>query len=669
MKHNTFKLFVLLVLLAGFTIPALAQSPASSAILSINTSQFPMVNLVMNIRDDAGEFIPDLSTHDVSVLEDGIQISPDSVELISPGVQVVVAINPGVAFSIPNQEGLSRFQLIVNHLQDWANSTPSAQDDMSLITPNFILSQHEEQPQNWLTELLAYSPDYTTGQPSLTVLNDALDLVSDPLPREGMGKAILFITANTDEQNLESLQGLIDRANAVDVRIFVWIVDSAANVNLDSTIQIESLATSTGGDYFYFSGGETFPEISSYLDPIRNVYQINYRSKLSTSGVHQVQVITKWGDNQINSSPSNFDIQILPPNPIFVDPVSEIYFVPVTEETADLIEASQNVYSYEILVEFPDEFPRDLKRTSLYIDGEIAITNTSAPFDVFLLNLNSFSESKIVYIKAEAEDELGMIGTSIEIPVQIIVESPPTYIETFFSGNGPFLALAITGLSGGALLLILVLSGKLTPKPPISPDSIRRLNDPVTVPLKNINAAVTDTTVQRSKLSGPHQRKEDILTRPVEILPPKKVKEPAIRRLGTYGPLKNLGLSQKEKKPEYKPNVFLIPYPPEEGDDSDYLPLDSQEEILIGSNEAVVGILLNSPSIEPIHARIWQDKWGNFHIADNGTTARTWVNFDVVPVSGVEIENGDILHFGIVGFRFIQAGLSKIKPIIRKEGE
>jgi pSer/pThr/pTyr-binding forkhead associated (FHA) protein len=44
---------------------------------------------------------------------------------------------------------------------------------------------------------------------------------------------------------------------------------------------------------------------------------------------------------------------------------------------------------------------------------------------------------------------------------------------------------------------------------------------------------------------------------------------------------------------------------------------------------------------------------GAFRLADEGSTAGTWVNYTPVSHEGTRLEHGDLIHFGRVGYRFM----------------
>jgi predicted component of type VI protein secretion system len=70
-------------------------------------------------------------------------------------------------------------------------------------------------------------------------------------------------------------------------------------------------------------------------------------------------------------------------------------------------------------------------------------------------------------------------------------------------------------------------------------------------------------------------------------------------------------------------------------------------------------MVLNDPSVDPLHARLIRQDDGAFRLSDEGSVAGTWVNYILVSPDGASLEHGDLLHIGRVTFRF---SLRQVKP-------
>jgi hypothetical protein len=88
-------------------------------------------------------------------------------------------------------------------------------------------------------------------------------------------------------------------------------------------------------------------------------------------------------------------------------------------------------------------------------------------------------------------------------------------------------------------------------------------------------------------------------------------------------------------------------------------------ELTFGSDIKQAVIALDDPSVEPLHARMWRDEEGKFHIEDTGTVAGTWLNYSSVHEASDALEHGDLIHIAKVGYRFtLSRPTTPRKPII-----
>ena len=78
----------------------------------------------------------------------------------------------------------------------------------------------------------------------------------------------------------------------------------------------------------------------------------------------------------------------------------------------------------------------------------------------------------------------------------------------------------------------------------------------------------------------------------------------------------------------------------------------SEKEITFGTDPVQSLYVLDDPSLAPRHARIFPTEDGGFMVADAGTIAGTWVNFEPVGKEGHALQHGDVVHFGQLIYRF-----------------
>ena len=81
------------------------------------------------------------------------------------------------------------------------------------------------------------------------------------------------------------------------------------------------------------------------------------------------------------------------------------------------------------------------------------------------------------------------------------------------------------------------------------------------------------------------------------------------------------------------------------------LALDRRETTL-GSDAHLAMVVLNSPAVSGLHARVLHTPDGKYMLADAGSVAGTWVNYAPVSQQGAHLEHGDLVHIGPLAYRF-----------------
>jgi hypothetical protein len=593
-----------------------AQTAAYAEIVRIDAANFPKIAALVDVYDADGEFISGLKPADITVYEDGQETRADSVRESDVPVQVVVAVNPGPPLAIRDANGISRFERAVEALGDWAEAQPEdSRDDLSLVSLSGSLINHAG-VSNWFVSLNAFKPDFRNSVPNLQTLSIALDTVSAPTPEPGMKRAVLFITPRIEDPNIDNtVAPLIQRAIDSKVRVFVWFIDAEEFNVSPSANAFRMLAQQTDGAFFSFSRSETFPDPNLYFAPLRHVYEVIYTSSLTTSGEHTLGFYITAQETTIPALDRTFSIEVQPPNPIFVSPPLQITRQPPADDpyNREVLEPSQQVI--EIIVEFPDGYRRGLKRTTLYVDGQVAAQNTREPFDRFVWDYSAFTESGQHQIIVEAEDVLGLTKSSIGIPVKFTVIHAPSGVEAFLAQYSSQLVMGSIIFAGLALLLILVRSRVKN-----MPESRRRRD---------------------------RRAKEDPLTQPVPALtePPvsatKKAKsQPRFNWMGSW----------KNRVPSAPAYLVRLT---NGGEPASAAPIPILEKDMTFGTDPVQSLhVLDDPSIAPLHARLKQTGDGVFMLMDNGSVAGTWVNYEAVTREGVCLRHGDRIHFGRMQYRF-----------------
>lgn len=601
-----------------------AQSAAIAEISIPNTDSFPEISALAHVYGSDGAFVSGLTASDVVLRENGAEVAFTSFVEQSPGVQFVLAIDPGRTFAIRDAQGVSRYEYLLAALDAWGQEQGETADDLSLVITNGPEVPHVGH-EVWLETLNeTATADYRNAVSNIQLLARAIDLALDAPPREGMGRSVLFLTPDPQQNMVPLIESLRDRALNGDVKVFVWMIAPDTFFETVGALTLQDLAVQTGGAFFPFSGVEPIPSLESYLAPQRNVYLLTYDSGILQAGTQELVLEATVGDTSVTSSPREFELNVQPPNPFFITPPTEIYRSLVSDIRETEIRYSPTIQQVETLIEFPDGYPRALVRTTLYANGEIVAENTTRPFTLFDWDISDVQESGRVDLVVEAVDELGLSSLSLSAPVDITVQAVPEGFTASLSRNLPVVAVAAVLMAGAILILVFVLAGRMAqPSQAIRALSSRARRTPKVDP---VTQPVPGTSSEKS-------RRGNWWT-------------PSLTNRLTWGETK-----EKERTPyAYLERVTngsvtdtLTPTAP--------IPITSRS-ITIGTNQDMVTIPLDDASIEPVHTKLRQTRRGDYVISDEGTIAGTWVNFSRLANKQAYLEHGDIFHVGRVGFRF-----------------
>ncbi len=623
-----------------FSSSTSAQTVSRAVLSAPNLDEFPHITSYLDVKDAQGLFVPGLGSSDLTILEDNIVLGGQITE-IRPGAQIVVAINPGPSFGIVDFQGNNRLYYISQVLEYWWYvQIESELDDLSLVTPDGVLFSHKKALDEWVEAWNLYEPPLRTSIPRLEVLSAALDLASDPLPQAGMGRVVLFLTPTLSPDWGETIQSFADRATQSNIRVHVVMIDSPALFTSTSAAQLHALAVQTGGQFFAFSNTETIPDFQQLFESSRRVYQLGYNSQVNTAGVHTFSAVVNSPLGEITSEPISFEVQLQPPNPIFVElPYQIVRAIPNDAEIAtENLEPS--VYTVEVVVEFPDTIQREITRTALFANGQKVVENVTPPFNLLNWDLTSFGSSAEVTLKVEVVDELGMIGQSVDIPVQITIQRPQQGLLPTLARNVPLISLGFVILAGGVLLLVLVLAGRIRPRRIGERRKSRAAyDDPVTQPVRQIEE---QPDIEKNVIARFRRR-----------LPSARLRRP-----------------QRESV-QQEPFAYLTRISKEGAVDPGAVFRVTTSKITFGSDPSEAVVVLEDPAVEPLHSQLWRDDHGNFHIADQESVAGTWLNYAPVTQTGSLVEHGDLIHIAKIGFRFtlVKPEQPRQPMVIKKEEE
>ena len=119
----------------------------------------------------------------------------------------------------------------------------------------------------------------------------------------------------------------------------------------------------------------------------------------------------------------------------------------------------------KIQVVYPDGYDRSIALTRLYVDGVIAAENNSPPFDQFIWDLRPFTQDGLHNLSVEVTDNLGLVGKTGETSVNIMVPSTTQGMIVAVSQKQSLVIGVTVLVSASILVLVLILGGRIHPKP------------------------------------------------------------------------------------------------------------------------------------------------------------------------------------------------------------
>jgi len=622
-KKHTLWRYLILLLVASLAYPAASANAENLAFVEIgapDTDKFPIVSTYLDAFDNEGNFISDLSVSNVAILENGQQIIPATLEKLVTPMDFILAINSDPALAIRDANGISRYDNIKTFLINWAAARPNDSLDRLALVWNGGVIGSRLSPADWKTRLDTFDPNPRNSTNNLAALAFALDTAQQSEIGHGVKKSILLISGHLGVKDQNGINELINRAKANRVRVYVWITDSKSFQDNPGALALQELALATGGRYTIFSGNEILPDPEEWLSGMRSVYQFTYNSNIRAPGKQTLSVQINKGDLALSSPAVDFTIEIQPPSVALLSvPIQITRQNP--ESPFDLASFKPTQQEISALVEFPDGRTRALEHTALYVDNQKIAENTAEPFNRFNWDLSKYEISGDHLLQVEAEDVLGLSSMSAEVPVQVTVVQPPGGVAGLILRNRTAVTISFIVMAGAVVLGIIVIGGRRG----LASLAERRKKraaqrDPVTQPIPSVA-----------------ENKGNSRANPFPWLRRKTETPPAyLVRLTSEG--------------------VQVP--------GERIPLLGRE-ITFGTDPTQATIVLDHASVSPLHSRLRRSDDGVFRLLDQSSVAGTWINYEMIPSEGLSLKHGDVIHFGMLTYRFnYSKPLAISKPIV-----
>ncbi|NPA26133.1 MAG: FHA domain-containing protein [Chloroflexi bacterium] len=579
----------------------------------LRMTAYPEVEAWVAVQNPEGYFIAGLTADDFTVWEEDQTYPVEQVGVVRPGMQIVIALNPARTFAVRDNQGVSRFDYIYYQMESWLRRAPAQHYDLSLVTSTDLEVRHTDDPRVLLDALTTYreqtAPHFRELEPQIEVLERALRLATEPSPRGHLAREVLFITAPPLPEQVQLLPELAQRAREAGVRVSVWMVGHRDWMEMPQTEALQQFVQATGGYFELFSGQEVLPDLHEFFTNREQVYRLIYATSRKEPGPVNVRIAARTPYGLLTTE-GQYEVTLQPPEVRWEHVPQEVVRTAPDPETPRS-EWRPTEVRLTISVSFPDETPRDVVKSTLFVDGKPVQTQTQPPFERFLWDLRDYTQDGTHELQVEVEDALGLVG-----------RTPPTEVQIRLVGPTP------VARPGRPTPEAIPSEATATPVAATAPPSAQGWPSSVVIAVGAaglVLLAALGWGLWRYRPTWPKAWLQ-------ELRLPWAKKAPTGSETRVWAVLEPL--------PPLQPGWPVGPR----------IELRSAE-LILGADPAIANVVLNDPSVSPRHARLWRDAQGRVFLADLQSVAGTWVNYTPITTQGVALEEDDIVYIGRFGFR------------------
>lgn len=606
MERKTPTILFLLLLILSLCFSAVnAQITAYAEITTPTLNTFPELVFYLDAFGPEGEFLSGLTKDQITLLENGKNVSPDRVSKLITPLNFILSINSSPALGNRDVNAVTRYEKVVNHLTTWVNSLPTTTPDQFAITWNGGTIGSEMDRAAFLEKLIDFDIHSRESTGTMEALSYALDQAEKVDAKPGAKRSILFVTGRLSVAEQEALRPLVERAVKSQTRVYVIVTDSADFKALPSVTSLDELAVRSGGRSVLFSGAQELPNLTQWFATLSQVYEVTYASLIREAGAHSLSVQIDQQDLTLSSNLVSFDLKLAPINIALLSPPIEV----VRDDPKRGMDIQKYVpkeIPLHILVEYPDGRQRGIAYSELIVDGEVVVSNTTEPFDRFVWDVSGYIASADHHVSARVVDVLGLEAFSTEVPILVTVVPPP----------GGFLAVILTNKLASALAatsILLAIALWLVSKR--KANLTKKIKDQKAEPVAELRSAQPAAPVVE-----PEPAPIDLAANPQAV------------NLSNF-------------------SAWLVPLNDEDQPSGDERIVLKDVPLRVGSG-AENELVLSDRSVTKYHALIEREVDGTFTIADQKTLTGTWIDHQSVHGKGKALTHGCLLHFGRLGYRY-----------------
>jgi hypothetical protein len=566
---------------------------AAIQITSVDNSNFP--EIVLDYKGlNLSEALP-TDPLDVEIIEDGQTITPTSLEEHYQGVHFAVALNPDSSLTIRGGDGQPYNLAMIEALKTVGPEPENARNNRYSFFSNPEVSLVETQEY---AAWVANFADFETIPQNESASLSSLELAVSALEHSGLNldTVLVYITPYLDFRVLPEFYSLLDRVGQLGVEIKVWIVMSPRVVGSSYETELQTAIQKRGGTLTHLTGTEVVPDPRNYMEGKGRTFTAHYQSKVRTIGEYELLVRANFEQSPtLQSAPVTLSLDIQPTELSFINPPASLEILYNNDASFQ-----PALLPLEVLIEFPDGYPRSILNSTLFVNGEQVATNAQPPYGSFVLDLAAYVGETELKLEVRLQDEFGLQGRTPVQTIALDVLKPESSLKgTWYTR--PWLWLGLLALAGVVAFLVF-----RKPFPKRKPTEEHDKDEPK-----------AEKIAEKAPLTSPVPEK-------------------------TFGNLTRLDPDQSPSA--QKPHLL------------------AKEIILIGRDPSLANLVLDNPSIEPLHAEIHFFADGRIRLTDFNSTSGTYVNFKPVGTHGTSLQHSDLIHFGSLLFRFNSATRTQSTP-------
>ena len=604
------------VLSIGFaqTAQVAAQGNGALQITRIQTDQFPIIRTYLNVADSNGTRLTGLNPDTLSVLENGKPVRNLQIMEEETGVLVALILDAsGNMVRLPGIANASRLENAKRAIDDllgidvqsnrpWIGKADTDKDYVSVIVPRdersvTMLRSWQNDYNEIHNFVYQYVPPSNIGNtPLFEMIFAAIASFARAPVNDGLPKSIIVFSDGIDKTSDVVLQDAVNRA--IDANVKVYTVLSGDQVT--GANNLTRLARLTGGSSYRFVSFEALHPLWDQVTGLRTQSVLTFRSQLNGAGQYPLSVSFHSPNGPVLSGERLFTVALEPPQVVVVNPAANQR---VERRTDDPKVADSDIeprtISIKIQVGWPDGYPREIARVD-YILGGTEYPVSAPPFDRFDWDIRNLAIGAYS-IRVRVIDELGAVGESQPIPLNILISKPPTPVPTPDPHPDPTQSLiTYTSLAValGALALAVIVYRR-------RPEVFGQVGSALTSAVRTIT-------------------------------------EP-------FFPDRQHGKAQIKGYLVVVQGTDAYPQP---------IPIRS-ENMRMGRDPNLSTVHFDDRTVSRLHATITEEKDGTFRVRDEGSTSGTYVNYEQIDMGGQLLQDGDLINLGKIQLRFQLSPVSR----------